>query len=87
MLVKKSIALSARVRRTKKNAKPTPDHKIDFSDLPELTEEQQDAIDLRIARKVLKEVQKHGTIPWEEVKRRRDQAQAKKRKKRGTARR
>ena len=40
MIVRKSIALSARARRTRKNVKPIPDHKIDFSDIPELSDEQ-----------------------------------------------
>ena len=40
MMVRKSIALSPRVRRVKKSAKPTPDHKIDFSDLAEFSDEQ-----------------------------------------------
>lgn len=37
---KKSSASLARGRRAKKNVKTIPDSKIDFSDIPELSEEQ-----------------------------------------------
>ncbi len=37
---KKSTASSARGLRAKKNVRPIPDSQIDFSDIPELTDEQ-----------------------------------------------
>src|SRR4051812_32361800 len=39
-MAKKSSASSARDQRVKKSAKHTPDRKIDFSDIPELSDEQ-----------------------------------------------
>ena len=39
-MAKKSTASSARGSRAKKNAKYTPDGQIDFSDIPEITDEQ-----------------------------------------------
>ena len=41
----KQFASSARAKRAAKSAKPTPDHKIDFSDIPESSD-----VELRRAR-------------------------------------
>ena len=46
-MAKKQSGSSARGRRAGKNAKPTPDSQIDFSDIPESTDEE-----LRRARRV-----------------------------------
>ena len=39
-MAKKSSESSARAKRAKKNAKTTPDHMIDFSDIPEFSDRQ-----------------------------------------------
>ena len=39
-MAKKHSALSAQGARAKKNVKVIPDHKIDFSDIPELSDQQ-----------------------------------------------
>ncbi len=46
-MAKKQSGSSARGRRSGKNVKPTPDSQIDFSDIPESTDEE-----LRRARRV-----------------------------------
>ena len=46
-MVRKAFASSARGRRAAKSGKPMPDRQIDFSDIPESTDEQ-----LRRARRV-----------------------------------
>src|SRR2546425_13355795 len=46
-MARKAFASSARGRRAAKSGKPMPDSQIDFSDIPELTDEQ-----LRRARRV-----------------------------------
>jgi len=46
-MAKKSFASSARAMRRAKSAKPIPDSRIDFSDIPESTDEE-----LRCARRV-----------------------------------
>ena len=39
-MARKRYASSARGRRAARNAKPTPDHKLDFSDIPESTDQE-----------------------------------------------
>jgi uncharacterized protein (DUF4415 family) len=46
-MAKKPSASSVRARRTAKNARPIPDSRIDFSDIPEST-----AVELKRARRV-----------------------------------
>jgi uncharacterized protein (DUF4415 family) len=46
-MARKPFALSARAKRAAKNARPTPDAQIDFSDVPESTD-----AELRRARRV-----------------------------------
>ena len=76
-MAKKSTASSVRGNRAKKNVRSTPDSDIDFSDIPELTDEQlkqmkrlgrpllgtsrRHLIAIRLDPKVLKELKKEAT--------------------------
>ena len=57
-MAKKSTALSAQGTRTKKNAKSIPDSKIDYSDIPELTDEQLEGMK-RMGRPLLGQKPRH----------------------------
>jgi uncharacterized protein (DUF4415 family) len=75
-MAKKSTALSARGKRAKRSGKSIPDSRIDFSDIPELTNEQlekmkrpgrpllgtekRQLIAIRIDPKVLEKIKKHA---------------------------
>jgi uncharacterized protein (DUF4415 family) len=54
-MAKKQFASSARDRRAARNAKPTPDSQIDFSDIPESTGEE-----LKRARRVGRPKSRHA---------------------------